>query len=86
MSPSDRPTRNTASHSRPLAECSEARVMPCTVGACWCWARSSSSATSSVSVNSAPRVVASWSARLTRACRDSHRSRAAPVADGGSAE
>ena len=45
--PSVSPTRNTASHSRPLAACSEARVTPSTVGACWASARSSSSATRS---------------------------------------
>ena len=44
--PSVRPTRNTASHSRPLAAWRDARVTPCMVGGCllvsrwWSWCRS----------------------------------------------
>ncbi len=51
MSPSLSPTRNTASHSRPFAACSDARVTPWTVGACWAAARSSSSLTKSARLN-----------------------------------
>ena len=51
MSPSLSPTRNTASHSRPLAACSEARVTPWTVGACWARERSWSSLTKSERLN-----------------------------------
>ena len=43
--PSTSPTRKTASHSRPLAACSDARVTPSTVGACWASARSARSPT-----------------------------------------
>ena len=37
--PSASPTRNTASHSSPLAACSDARVTPCTTGGCRASAR-----------------------------------------------
>ena len=43
--PSTSPTRKTASHSRPFAECSEASVTPSTGGACCASARAASSAT-----------------------------------------
>ncbi|SHY21905.1 Uncharacterised protein [Mycobacteroides abscessus subsp. abscessus] len=43
--PSASPTRNTASHSRPLAACSDASVTPCTVGGWRASARTRSSRT-----------------------------------------
>ena len=50
--PSARPTRKTASHSRPLAECSDASVTPSTVGACCCSARLASSSLNAARVGS----------------------------------
>ena len=80
--PSVTPTTKTASHSRPLAACSDARVTPSTVGACWASARSSSSATKSRSV--APgRAAPSSSASRASAASDSQRSRTAPPPAGG---
>ena len=78
-SPSLSPTRNTASHSRPLAACSEARVTPWTVGACW----ASGAFLELVDevrrgANCAPRLITSSSARATSAASDSQRSRRAP--------
>ena len=80
------PTRNTASHSRPLAACSDARVTPSTVGACCAAARSSSSATRSATVGGPSPVggaAARASASETSACSASQRSRLAPRPSGG---
>ena len=87
MRPSLIPARNTASHSSPFAACSDASVTPSSVGACWADARSSSSATRSARLARPPvasAAAARSSASATSACIDSHRSRAAPRAAGGS--
>ena len=84
--PSASPTRNTASHSRPLAECSEASVTPSTVGACCCSARRASSSQNAGETSrctapacrSATRLRAYSSASATSAASASHCSRAAP--------
>ena len=85
MRPSERPTRNTASHSRPLAECRDARVTPSTTGASWVVARRSSSWAKTARVKdsscSAARP-AMLSASATSARRDSHLARVALSARG----
>ena len=78
---SARPTRYTASHSKPLAACSDASVTPCTVGGCRASARSLSSATSALRSRSG-RSATSSSTSSASAPRASQRSRALAPAGG----
>ncbi len=82
--PSVSPTRNTASHSRPLAACNDDNVTPWTVGGWRASARADSSADRSGRVSSGFSAIMS-SVSCSSAFRDSQRARAwAP--DGSSAD
>ena len=79
--PSLTPTRKTARHSAPLAECSEAMVTPAPPGASWRSARSASSAANSRNVPEGERTAQSC-AEACSAANDSHCERSDPVPGG----